>query len=160
MSTQPPMSKPINGIFYDVRIKTHYFGGQRQVLFVFTNISAEKDLQRELTMKEYAQIMFTSINHELRTPINAIQNSLVILKPFLNTRTLPFLEICESSCGFLLSLVNDTLDFAQLQTGKFKMNYESVNIRELQSEVCKLIDVQLRLKDSVFLIQSATPEVP
>jgi hypothetical protein len=45
--------KPINGIFYDVRIKTHYFGGQRQVVFVFTNVSAEKDLQRELTMKQF-----------------------------------------------------------------------------------------------------------
>jgi hypothetical protein len=36
--------KPINGDFYDVRIKTHYFGGQRQVVFVFTNVSAEKEL--------------------------------------------------------------------------------------------------------------------
>jgi hypothetical protein len=46
--------KPINGVFYDVRIKTHYFGGQRQVVFVFTNVSAEKDLQRELTMKQFS----------------------------------------------------------------------------------------------------------
>lgn len=46
--------KAINGVFYDVRIKTHYFGGQRQVVFVFTNVSAEKELQRELVMKEYS----------------------------------------------------------------------------------------------------------
>jgi len=55
-----------------VRIKSHYSKGQRQVVFVFTNVSAEKELQRELVMKQYSQIMFTSINHELRTPINAI----------------------------------------------------------------------------------------
>ena len=42
-----------NGVYYDVRIKTHYFGTQRQVVFVFTNVSAEKGLQREIVMKQY-----------------------------------------------------------------------------------------------------------
>ena len=60
----------VNGVYYDVRIKTHYWGTQRQVVFVFTNVSAEKELQRELVMKQYMQIMFTSISHEFRTPIN------------------------------------------------------------------------------------------
>ena len=152
--------KPINGDFYDVRIKTHYFGGQRQVVFVFTNVSAEKELQRELVMKEYSQIMFTSINHELRTPINAIQNSLQILKPFLSQLGMQYYEICKSSSEFLLSLVNDTLDFAQLQAGKFKMNYENVNLRDLMQEVCSLINVQLRLKESVYLVDSVAQDVP
>ena len=72
-----------NGTYYDVRIKTHYFRNQRQIVFVFTNVSAEKDLQRELVMKQYSQIMFTSINHELRTPINAIINSLTCMRPYI-----------------------------------------------------------------------------
>lgn len=33
-----------NGVYYDVRVKTHYFGTERQVVFIFTNVSAEKDL--------------------------------------------------------------------------------------------------------------------
>ena len=35
-----------------------------------------------------------------------------------------YFEICESSSAFLLSLVNDTLDYAQLEYGKFKMHFE------------------------------------
>lgn len=66
---QQPDEK-FNGVYYDVRIKTHYFGTNRQVVFVFTNVSAEKDLQRELVGKQYMQIMFASTSHELRTPIN------------------------------------------------------------------------------------------
>ena len=81
-------------------------------MFVFTNVSAEKDLQRELVMKQYSQIMFTSINHELRTPINAIINSLTCMKPFMVSMAQQYFEICETSSEFLLSLVNDTLDFA------------------------------------------------
>ena len=111
-----------------MRIKTHYFRNQRQIVFVFTNVSAEKDLQREQVMKQYTQIMYTSINHELRTPINAIINSLMIMKPHINQMAQQYFEICESSSGFLLSLVNDTLDFACLQAGKFKMNYELIDV--------------------------------
>ena len=101
-----------NGTYYDVRIQSHYFGTQRQIVFVFTNVSAEKGLQRELVMKQYMQIMFTSISHELRTPINAIQNSLTCMKSFVSPAGIFYLDICDSSSAFLLSLVNDTLDFA------------------------------------------------
>jgi signal transduction histidine kinase len=40
------------------------------------------------------------------------------------------------------------------------MNFESVNIRETVQEVLQLISVQLRLKESVYLIDSTTPRVP
>ena len=44
--------KSINdGVFYDIRIKAHVVQDEQQVIFVFTNVSAEKDLQRELVMK-------------------------------------------------------------------------------------------------------------
>jgi len=41
----------LGGDHYDVRIKTHWSGSNRCVIFVFTNVSAEKNLQRELVMK-------------------------------------------------------------------------------------------------------------
>lgn len=82
-------------------------------------------------MKKYSQIMFASINHELRTPINAIQNSLQLMKPYVDQFAQEYFQICDSSSVFLLSLVNDTLDYAQLQAGKFKMNYEGVDVRQL-----------------------------
>lgn len=200
-------SSQFNGVYYDVRIKTHYFGTQRQIVFVFTNVSAEKELQREIVMKQYSQIMFASVNHELRTPINgkflrfhresqivwlagrllrwlggspserlrlilwgsneccllcvtAIQNSLTCMKPYINPFGKMYFEICESSSSFLLSLVNDTLDFAQLQAGKFKMNYEEVDIRAITAEVTNLINVQLRLKTNVFLVKSVATDAP
>jgi signal transduction histidine kinase len=94
-----------------------------------------------MVMKKYSQIMFTSVNHELRTPINAIQNSLQCLKPFVDKSAIQYFQICESSSAFLLSLVNDTLDMAQLQNGKFKMNYEDIEIRSVVKEVYDLLAV-------------------
>ena len=85
--------------------------------------------------------MFTSISHELRTPINAIQNSLHSMKRFVNKEGLFYLDICDSSSSFLLSLVDDTLDYAQMKAGKFRMNFGTVNVHDLISEVYQLINV-------------------
>jgi signal transduction histidine kinase len=96
--------------------------------------------------------MFTSISHELRTPINAIQNSLQYLRPILQQYdqvsvakqlqpSMYFYEICDTSATFLLSLVNDTLDYGQLSAGSLTFNFEQVNIRELCADVAKLIAV-------------------
>jgi hypothetical protein len=46
----PSKEQPkINGIYYDTRLKSHNFSGQRQAVLVFTNVSAEKELQRKQT---------------------------------------------------------------------------------------------------------------
>lgn len=89
-----------------------------------------------------------------------MQNSLQCLKPFVDELATQYFQICESSSAFLLSLVNDTLDFAQLQAGKFKMNYEDVNIHQLTKEVNNLLAVQLRLKEKVHLICNVNADVP
>ena len=52
-----------------------------------------------------------------------------------------FFDICETSATFLLSLVNDTLDYGQLSAGQLTFNFEQVNIRELCQDVAKLIAV-------------------
>jgi len=76
-------------------------------------------------MKQYSSVMFASVSHELRTPINAIQNSLVSIKKYnIDASMTKYLDICTSSSSFLLSLVNDTLDFAQMKAGKFKLMRE------------------------------------
>ena len=71
-----PQSTEIDGAFYDVRIKSHSNDQGKQVIFIFTDVSDGKELQRQQVMGKYTQIMYASISHELRTPINAITNSL------------------------------------------------------------------------------------
>jgi signal transduction histidine kinase len=70
------------------------------------------------------------------------------------------LEICDTSCGFLLSLVNDSLDYAQMEAGKFKIVYQDVVVRDLVSQVYKMLDVQLALKPNVKLSFEVSEDVP
>lgn len=40
------------------------------------------------------------------------------------------------------------------------MNFETINVRKILAEVYQLINVQLRLKTNVFLVQSTADETP
>lgn len=90
-------------------------------------------------MKKYTRIMLNSMHHELRTPIHGIQSSLELIKPYISSHANRQYNICRCALQFLLSLVNDTLDYAQMQEGKFRVNTESVPIRQLVKEVYNLI---------------------
>lgn len=64
-----------------MRIKRHHFRGRRQMVLIFSNISAEKQLQQVRVMQQYTRIMSASNSHEFRTPIGASMNSLTLMKP-------------------------------------------------------------------------------
>lgn len=42
-----------------------------------------------------------------------------------------WLNIASTSASFLLSLVNDTLDFTQMKMGKFSLNFQEVDLYSL-----------------------------
>ena len=98
--------------------------------------------------------MVTSMNHELRTPINAMENSLQLLKPFVAPGGLKWFKICATSNQFLLFLVQDTLDYALLEEGKFKLNFYSVDTIQLMLEIIMIISVHMSLKKNVILKHS------
>ena len=56
--------------------------------------------------------MYASVSHELRTPINIIMNCLRCLMPESLLKQKKWIKIADAACSMLLSLVNDTLDFA------------------------------------------------
>ena len=82
------------------------------------------------------------------------------MKKHITPVTRLYFEICKSSSAFLLSLVNDTLDYAQLEYGKFKMNFEQVPTKKLVAQIYQLINVQLRQKQEVFLVQTIAQGTP
>jgi signal transduction histidine kinase len=47
---------------------------EEQLVIILRDVTVEKTLQREKAMNKYAEIMFASTSHELRTPINVMIN--------------------------------------------------------------------------------------
>lgn len=80
-----------------------------------------------------------SMSHELRTPLNAIigfTGTLLMKLPGpLNDEQERQLGIVQSSARHLLSLINDILDLAKVESGKMELHFEAVSVKEVVKDV-------------------------
>jgi signal transduction histidine kinase len=79
------------------------------------------------------------MSHELRTPLNAIlgfTGTLMMELPGpLNEEQTKQLATVQTNGWHLLSLINDLLDLARIESGKFEVDIEPVGCQELLDEV-------------------------
>jgi signal transduction histidine kinase len=84
-----------------------------------------------------------NMSHELRTPLNAIIGFSSILldssRDVLQPRLYRFLENIRTAGGHLLSLINDILDLAKIESGKLQLEAESFDLRETVATVERVI---------------------
>jgi len=80
-----------------------------------------------------------SMSHELRTPLNAILGFtgtlLMGLPGPLNDEQSTQLRTVQRSGRHLLSLINDLLDLARIESGKLELKIESIDCRDLLEDV-------------------------
>lgn len=80
-----------------------------------------------------------SMSHELRTPLNAILGFtgtlLMELPGPLNEVQTKQLRTVQTSGKHLLSLINDLLDLARIESGTIDLQIEAINCKELLDEV-------------------------
>lgn len=107
----------------------------------------EQTLQEKNIEMENANLakdrFLTSISHELRTPLNAIigfTGTLLMKLPGpLTTDQDRQLKTVQASAKHLLSLINDLLDVAKIESGKVELNLESVSCYEVVTDVAETL---------------------
>jgi PAS domain S-box-containing protein len=104
----------------------------------FEQTLQEKNI--ELESANLAKDRFlASMSHELRTPLNAIigfTGTLMMKLPGpLNADQEKQLNTIQTSARHLLSLINDLLDLAKIESGKVEVNFEPVVCQSVVEEV-------------------------
>lgn len=99
-----------------------------------------KEKNMELETANLAKDRFlASMSHELRTPLNAIMGFtgtlLMKLPGPLNKEQENQLNIIKNSSNHLLSLINDLLNLAKIESGKIELNPELIDIQKLIQEI-------------------------
>lgn len=83
----------------------------------------------------------SSMSHELRTPLNSIIGfSQLLALSDLSDKQKDQLSTIATSGKHLLSLINDVLEFAKLESGKLSLNIESVEVRSIIEQVIALVE--------------------
>jgi protein-histidine pros-kinase len=98
----------------------------------------EKNLELEKANKA-KDAFLASMSHELRTPLNAIigftGTLLMGLPGPLNDAQEHQLQLVETSGQHLLSLINDLLDLAKIESGKVEITPVSIDCRDVVQDV-------------------------
>ena len=108
-------------------------------------VNLERKAQRESMGKT---ALLRSVSHELRTPTNAILN---LTRELLDTERLSkggveTLQMVTSSTHFLLSIINDLLDYSRIITGNFRLSKQLCNLRDIVTDTIQLIHHQCHNK--------------
>ena len=96
--------------------------------------NALKNLSHDLQMTNIHKARFLStVSHEIRTPLNAVMGYLGLLRNAHNPEpvTAIYIEGAENSAKHLLTVINDLLDYSQIQQGRLALSYQTVNLRQL-----------------------------
>lgn len=93
---------------------------------------------------------FTSISHEMRTPLNAIMGVSEQLKSTpLNEEQQEMSKLLDTSSSMLLSAVNEVLDFSRLETKKLSLAKTAFGYKRVITEVAdtsKVLAYQKKLE--------------
>ena len=88
-----------------------------------------------------------ALSHELRTPLNGVLGMAGLLAGTrLDADQKTYVHALRESGQHLLSLVNDVLDLAKLESGQVDLELAPVNIELLMQGVCELLSPRAREK--------------
>ena len=95
-----------------------------------------------------------NMSHEIRTPMNAISGFTELLKnPNLDRDSInQYIDIIYANSQQLLSIIDDILDIARIETGQVKINQNIVNVNHVLDGVCHALQQQIKSKGISFKI--------
>jgi len=108
-----------------------------------------KQAQKQAEMANLAKTQFLALmSHELRTPLTGIICSANILAEMdkMPSEAIEFIGYIIESGQYLLSTVNNILDFAKLEANQFKLITSQINLRRTVEEIINILKVVAKEK--------------
>jgi PAS domain S-box-containing protein len=142
------------------RVKLIRFNGKPAVLGLCMDITARLDMEEKIRQKDRLALigsLTTSIAHEIRNPLSAINVNLQLLlnKLKLNGNDLRRLQIAHEQTIQLESIVSQMMDYAK----PIKLNYTMTNAQEMIDQALQLLEGEIG-RNGISVIRNLDPQLP
>ena len=103
----------------------------------------QQELERTSELREQ---FIATVSHELRTPMNAILgfNDMLLTRAQDNPQALKILNHTRQSADHLMTVINDVLDYSQLQAGKIRVQYETFDLHNTVHNAFELFNLRVK----------------
>lgn len=118
--------------------------------FAMKEIADERD--RAIAAEKSRSLFFSSVSHDIRTPLNAIIGFSELLEAGVPEKADHdrYVSTIRSSGKVLARLVNDILDLSKLESGKLEILHEPTDVPALTREVIDAFAVARARKSIIF----------
>jgi polar amino acid transport system substrate-binding protein/two-component system sensor histidine kinase EvgS len=125
---------------------------------VASRIRVERDAARQANRLK--SDFLANVSHEIRTPMNAILGFSQILKAQLHDeRHEQYINAITTSGNTLLRLINDLLDLAKIEAGKFELQPTAVALKSIALEI-QTIFMQVVEEKALEFVVDLHPALP
>ena len=117
------------------------------LIIVYLMMKARKaQIQAEKANAAKSDFLF-NMSHDIRTPMNALLGYNELMKRELtDPKLLDYQEKMEQSGNLLLSIINNVLDMARIESGKMELDENYVKIRDIYYGVYKIFQAEAEKK--------------
>jgi signal transduction histidine kinase/ActR/RegA family two-component response regulator len=121
-----------------------------------SNAELERTHQALIRAQAHKDEFIASVGHELRTPMNAILGLNGILRTELEAKPedAAVVDHIRRSTEQLLQVVNDILDFSQLQAGRLSLHVEEFALRETLGQVIQTYTSKVQSKHIALSLEA------
>lgn len=132
---------------------------QRMSMDEVFKLLKEKNIEAQKATKSKTAFL-SNMSHEIRTPINSIIGmNEMILRSSGEKETLEYANTIKSASQMLLALVNDTLDFSKIESGKMEIVETKYDLSSVIHDIYSIFNIKMDEKGLAFQVE-VDPDLP